>query len=282
MAVIFAGMTRPELDAAYDNRAAAADFPATMRDFQARSAALYRQWDARRDLAYGPAARQRYDRIGCGRADAPVFVFIHGGYWQATAKEDFAFCAAGPLGRGFDVVLAEYTLAPATTMTGIAAEIGMLLDHLAADPAGPGTAGRPLCLSGHSAGGHLAALHRAHPAVTAVLAISGLYDLEPIRLTRLNDALRLTGDEVAALSPIRRIGDGAPMVISVGAAELPELVRQSDDYAAACVAAGACVSLSHVAAADHFRVLDDLADPSGVQMTALAALPHSAAGIRPR
>jgi acetyl esterase/lipase len=73
-------------------------------------------------------------------------------------KEDFAFVAQGPLAHGFNVALAEYTLAPEATMTRIVAEIRSLLDHLAASANAAGFGGRPVCLSGHSAGGQLAAL----------------------------------------------------------------------------------------------------------------------------
>ncbi|MDK8871359.1 alpha/beta hydrolase [Paracoccus sp. SSJ] len=264
---IYRGMTRQELDTAYSNTGRIADFPALMRDFRARSDAFHAAHDCRRDLRYGPGARQTFDWFVSGRPDAPVFVFIHGGYWQSCVKEDFAFCAAGPLARGHDVILAEYTLAPEASMTQIVAEIGHLLDHLA-----PRLAGRRLCLAGHSAGGHLAAMHRGHPAVGSVLAISGLFDLEPIGLGQLNDKLQLTEAEIAACSPQRIIAPGAPTLVAVGAGELPELIRQSDDYAEACRQAGERAVLLHVPGCDHFQVLDDLAEPAGAQLTALAAL----------
>ncbi len=267
MATIYRGMNRAELDTAYSNTGRLADFPGLMRDYRARSDALYAARDCRRDLHYGPGLRQTYDWISCGQPDAPVFVFLHGGYWQHCVKEDFAFCAAGPLAQGHDVILAEYTLAPQAGMTQIVAEIGLLLDHLA-----PQLAGRPLCLAGHSAGGHLAAMHCGHPVVGKVLAISGLFDLEPIRLGELNDKLQLTEAEVAACSPQRNIAAGPPMLIAVGTDELPELIRQSRDYAETCRQAGERATLLHVSGCDHFQVLDDLADPQGVQLTALARL----------
>ena len=172
---------------------------------QARSAALYAAASVRRDLRYGAQPAQRFDWLSCGQPDAPLFVFVHGGYWQHCAKEDFAYAASGPLARGFDVILAEYTLAPIATMTDIVGEIGALLDYLANDPDGLGTAKRPIHLSGHSAGGHLTAVHRAHPAVVSALAISPLVDLEPISLCCLNDKLQLTAHEVEAYSPVRHV-----------------------------------------------------------------------------
>ena len=102
------------------------------------------------------------------------------------------------------------------------------------------------------------------------MPISALVDLEPISLSWLNDKLQLTAVEIAAYSPLRRIGKGVPMTVSVGAAELQELVRHSSDYAHACKMHGEQVVYLPVPECAHFSVLDDLALPDGVQMNALA------------
>lgn len=268
----YRGMDRDELDAAYSNTLAVAGFPAILADFQARSQRLYNKLSCRRDLQYGTRPRERYDWIPCGGPDAPTYVFIHGGYWQNCQKEDFAFIAEGPIARGYNVVLAEYTLAPEASMAEIVAEIGSLIDHLAADRDGLGLAGNPLCLSGHSAGGHLSAMHRAHPAVSTVHAISALVDLEPISLCWLNDKLKLTAREIADYSPLHHIRGGAPTMITVGADELVELVRHSTDYAIACESAGEPVGLMHVPGCHHFSMLEDLAKADGFQMNALDSI----------
>ncbi|CAB3759675.1 esterase [Burkholderia paludis] len=272
MTYLYRGMDRIALDAAYDNTRAVPDFPAVLADCQARSAKFYDTASCRRDLRYGDRPRTRYDWIDCGRHDAPTFVFIHGGYWQNCAKEDFAYVARGPLAAGFNVALAEYTLAPDASMTQIVGEIGSLLDHLASDRDRLGIAGRPLVLSGHSAGGHLTLQHRSHPAVTAALPISALVDLEPISLSWLDKKLKLSAHEIDAFSPLRHVGRGVPTVVAVGGAELAELVRHSDDYAAACRAAGETVELIHLPGCTHFSVLDTLANPDGRLVQALSGL----------
>lgn len=255
--------SRETLDAAYDNVGAIADAAALVAECRQRSDAFYATHVDARDRRYGPAPRQRYDLFRHPDPDASTFVFIHGGYWQGRDKEDFAFVARGPLDLGMHVVLAEYTLGPDATMTEIVAEIGTLLDVLQAD------GHRRIVLSGHSAGGHLAAMWRDHPAVTRALPVSGLFDLAPIAAGRLNDRLSITPDEIAACSPIHRIGSGAPMVVTVGDAELPELVRHSRDYADACRRAGECVAMVPVPGANHFSILFDLAGRRGVQLLAL-------------
>lgn len=255
-------MDRATLDAAYSN----GDPPA---DFKTRSAAFYSAHQGELDVRYGPAPRERYDffpALNGDRPDPSTFVFVHGGYWQSCDKELCAFVAEGPLGRGMNVVIAEYTLAPDASMTQIVAEIGRLLDFLVA------RGHQTLVLGGHSAGGHLTAMHRNHPAVRHALPVSGLFDLEPISAGRLNAKLRLSEEEIQRFSPMRHITHAAPMVVTVGDAERPELIRHSHDYAHACVAAGERVVYVPLPAADHFSILYDLAKPDGVQLLALAEL----------
>lgn len=120
--MIWRGMTRAELDAAYNNTAAVADSAQRLADWAERSIALRRKYPDRLDLPYGPRPRNRIDLFPCGESNAPLFVFIHGGYWQRNAKEMFACMAEGPLARGFDAALIGYTLAPDATLTDIVAE----------------------------------------------------------------------------------------------------------------------------------------------------------------
>jgi arylformamidase len=269
MTMLYRGMDRVALDAAYNNTKAIPDFAAVHAGFQARSAQLYETAACQRDIRYGLHPRQRFDLFHSRNSNAPTWIFIHGGYWQTLSKEDFAFVAEGPLAQGFNVVLVEYTLAPQSSMTQIVDEIGCLLDYISAnrDPLEIGHG--PVCLSGHSAGGHLSLVHRSHPLLTHAMSISPLIDLEPISLSWLNEKLNLTPREVDAYSPLRHIGKGAPMIIAVGAAELPELMRHASDYATAALKAGETVQYVAVDACTHFSILEDLAQPSGTLMSAL-------------
>jgi arylformamidase len=265
----YRGMDRAALDTAYNNVRADQDYQARMAGFKDRSDVLYREAAVKRDIAYGSEPRQRLDWISCGRAKAPTFVFIHGGYWQNYTKDELAFVAAGPLASGFNVALAEYTLAPEASMTGIVREIGLLLDFLSYGKGDVGFRAKPVCLCGHSAGGQLAALHRAHPAVTRTLSISALFELEPIALSWLNEKLRLTPTEVASFSPIHQIGTGAPAIVAIGDAELPELQRQSRDYSDALGQHVQEAMFLSLAGHSHFSILDDLSDPRGKIMSAV-------------
>lgn len=262
-------MDQKTLDDAYSNTKADPDWDATYARLQAESARLYHEFGCVRDIAYGPQPRERFDYLSCGATNAPLFIFIHGGYWQKCTKEDFALSARGALERDFDAVLVEYTLAPQASMTQIVGEIGMLLDFLGTSSEQYTSRNRVVVLSGHSAGGHLTAIHRNHPSIAYAFPVSGLYDLNPIALTNLNEKLQLTPDEIDVYSPQLHVMPGTPMTVAVGGAELPELLRQSREYADACAAIDSGVAYLEVPGRTHFAVCDDLANPNGVQMTAL-------------
>jgi arylformamidase len=272
LSTIYRGMNQASLDAAYNNTQAIADFPEVLKRFQVRSLNLYKQAACLRDINYGEKDRERFDWISCGNSNAPTFIFIHGGYWQNCSKEDFAFVAEGPLALGFNVVLAEYTLAPEASLTQIVAEIHRLLDYLKDDTAGLGIANSNVFLCGHSAGGHLTAIHRVHPLVSCAIAISSLVDLEPISLSWLNEKLRLSSSEINTFSPLYHVAKGAHTVVAVGENELPELVRQSKEYAAACWVAGESAEYLVVPGCNHFSVLEDLSMANGVLMNSINKL----------
>ena len=107
--VIWRGMTRAELDAAYNNSAAAENSAEKIAEWTSRSAKTRARPGALLDVVYGPRPNNRIDIFPCGGARAPLFVFIHGGYWQRNSKEPFACMAAGPLANGFDAALIGYT-----------------------------------------------------------------------------------------------------------------------------------------------------------------------------
>src|SRR5262249_15951679 len=220
--IIWRGMTRAQLDAAYNNTAAVRNSAAKLADWTERSKRVRAEQSELLDLEYGTRPRNRIDIFRCGKSHAPLLVYIHGGYWQRNAKEFFACLAEGPVARGFDAALVGYTLAPEATLTEIVGEVRMAIRWLRANGSRYGGAGAKLIVSGWSAGGHLTAMALAEADVG--LAISGIFDIEPCRLNYLNDALRMTMEEQLLLSPIRQLPSSSPpLVIAYGIAELPEL-----------------------------------------------------------
>ena len=263
MSAVYRNFSQAELDAAYNNRAAEPRLEAIKGDWEQRSKALYSRAKVDRDLAYGSGARQRLDFFHAPSGGRPTVAYIHGGYWQGNEKEPNAFIAEGLLAHDLNVALIEYTLAPAVTISAIVAEIRASIAWLVARLQPELGASRRLVVSGHSAGGHLTAMAAGLPGVSGALPISGLFDLEPIRLSYLNAALKMDFAEAGANSPIRFPLPSVPMSVAVGAAELPELVRQSEDYAVALLTAGRPVRKLLVPKANHFTILEEIAKPSG-------------------
>lgn len=267
----WAKASQAERDAAYNNGAAVSYSAQWAVERDAAAAAFRTAHPGHLDLSYGDGEREAWDLFPCGNPDAPCLVFIHGGYWQRNRREDFAHYAEGALAMGWSVAFNGYTLAPEASLTRIAWQVQAALDWLSAHGAQHGIAG-PIVASGWSAGGHLTALALEHPAVTAGLAISGIFELAPIRDTYLDAALKLTEQEVAELSPMRRPVVHKPLAIAYGSAELPELCRQSRDFHARRSAAHAPGPLVPVPGADHFQVLEALRVPGGSLLRVAATL----------
>jgi arylformamidase len=256
-------LSRAERDAAYDNIAAVPNSAALNVERGAASAAFRAAHSGHLDLRYGPRERNTWDLFPAANPDAPCLVFIHGGYWQRNSKDQFANLIAGAYALGWSAALPGYTLAPGATMTEIAVEIVTALDWLAANGNAHGIKG-PIVLSGWSAGGHLTALCLGHPSVRAGLAISGIFELGPLRDTNLNEKLQLTDKEVATLSPLRLPMVNKPLAIAYGTAELPALVSDSRDLHQRRTAAHLPGVLIPVASGNHFTIILALPDVRGI------------------
>jgi arylformamidase len=254
-------------DAAYDNNAAVPDSAAQAAARNAASAAYRAIHAGALDIPYGDAPRTALDLYPAADPAAPCLVFIHGGYWQRNSRDLFACFAEGPRAAGWSVAMPGHTLAPEASLAQIVAEIGQALDWLAEHGAAHGIAG-PLVLAGWSAGAHLAAMQLHHPAVVAGLAISGVYDLWPIRDTGLNRALTLTDTEVATLSPLRLPVVQKALTIAYGTEERPALVHDARDFQALRAAAHAPGALLPIEGAEHFSILNALRRPDGVLVRA--------------
>ena len=273
--MLYRGMDRAQLDAAYNNLAAVPSAPNLFADWTARSARFRERRHAHLDLAYGERPRERLDLFLADNPAAPTLAYIHGGYWQMTfqTKELYSALAEGAVSHGLNVAVVEYTLAPEARMDRIVGEvrqaISWLQEHLGDYGADPGR----IYVAGHSAGGHLTAMTMPLSAVRGGIAISGVYDLEPIRLNYLNEKLRLDEAEAQRNSPMLSFPPMAgPLIVTYGTAELPELCRQSIDYAQAWAGRGLPGHLLAIQGADHFTILETLAQPDGELMQALLTL----------
>ena len=170
---------------------------------------------------------------------APVQVFYHGGYWRSFKAADFAFVAERLTEAGVLVVIVNYALVPAVRIGELVRQCRAALAWVHANIARYGGDPNRIFVSGHSAGGHLVAAMAAmappagepdtRPLVQGGVALSGLFDLEPIRLCYLQETLQLTPAEVAANSPARHLPTAAkPLILAYGADELPGIRAPRD------------------------------------------------------
>jgi acetyl esterase/lipase len=264
-------LSQVERDAAYDNNTAVKNSAALIAERNEASGRLRGTLKSHLDLPYGERANNKIDLYPAARPDAPCLVFLHGGYWQRNSRELFAMLVEGVAAHGWSVAIPGYSLAPEVSLTDIVAEIPRALDWLAAHGASYGVTG-PVVLSGWSAGAHLVAMALDHPRVHAGLALSGVYDLAPIRDTGLNNALRLTDEEITGLSPLRLPVTQKRLDIAYGSNELPALVMDSINFHEKRAAAQAPGKLIPVEGADHFTILEALRRPDGILVEAARRL----------
>jgi arylformamidase len=256
-------MSQQDRDLGLNNGVAVAGSADLVAGWDRRSAEMRARYSAHLDLRYGPRERNRIDFLKAADG-APTLLFIHGGYWQTRAKETFAVFAGGPMAHGINVALIGYTLAPDATLDEIVAEIHGGLDFLVARLPGLGGDPRRIVVSGWSAGGHLTSMVLSHPHVQAGMAISGIYDLEPIRHSYLNVKLGL--DEAASRrnSPMMQAGGVLkPLSLVVGSAELPLLRKQTADFAGHRAKYGLPVTYEEIRGANHFSIMEELMSPAG-------------------
>lgn len=256
-------MSRQELDRGLNNGVAVPESTDIVAGWDQRSTLLRAQYPEHLDLRYGPRERNRIDFLKTAEG-GPTLLFIHGGYWQTRAKETFAVFATGPMAHGINVALIGYTLAPDASLDEIVREIHAGLDFLAAQlPALGGDTDRIVVL-GWSAGGHLTSMALSHPHVKAGMAISGIYDLEPIRHSYLNVKLGLDEAVARRNSPVEQAhGAAKPLSLVVGSAELPLLRRQTADFAAHRARYGLPVTYEEIPDANHFSIMEELLSPDG-------------------
>ena len=261
--------TDVDYEAEYNNRARVPENPSIMAGW-AKDAAAYRQRHAPRVIAYGPGARNSIDLFP-GNDEGPVVVFIHGGYWQALDGSFFSHLAGGLNAHGVSVAIPSYDLCPAVTVDEIIRQMRVATRELT-------RLGRSLVVSGHSAGGHLAACMlatdwQAYDAslpgdpVIAAYAISGLFDLGPLVGTSINKALQLDDATARTASPLfwKPPARGSLDAV-VGENESAEYFRQSRTIVEHWGAAGIATRFGVVAGANHFTAIAPLADP-GSPMT---------------
>ncbi len=259
-------LTQAQRDSRYNNSEAVANSVALVAEMREASAVVRAASPAGLDQAYGMTERRKIDLFPATDRGAPCLFFIHGGYWQRNSREGFSVLGEGVRAHGWSVAMPSYTLTPDGTMTNIVDEMRAALDWTRGQVSGP------IIVSGWSAGGHLTAMVLGHAAVHAGLAISGIFELGPVRDTYLNEKARITDGEIETLSPLRHPVVPKPMSIAYGSAELPPLVGDSRALHARRSAAHAAGALIPGPGDDHFTIVQSLRRKDGRLTRALLDL----------
>jgi arylformamidase len=225
----------------YNARASIPDHPYIFTRWLKESMQVRRSQPALFDIAYGDASGERLDFFPASRGDAPLLVFIHGGWWRSLDKADFSFIAPAYARAGFNVALTNYTLAPHASITEIVQQQLRALAWLYRNADKYDFNRDRIVVAGHSAGAHLAAMMMAAhwdiygsdlPAqlVKGGILMSGLYDLDPVRYADfVNVDLKLAEKDIPVLSPaLMPQPHPAPFITAYGALESDEFRRQTE------------------------------------------------------
>lgn len=288
---VWLDLDQEALDRAYDQAQWAPNMAQVLQSYATSSRRVRERIDPLR-LSYGPSNVEGLDFFDCGRADAPVHVFFHGGAWRSGKAQDYAFLAGMFLPAGVHLVLPDFDWVQdhGGDLRPIAKQARRALAWLHGNVERLGGNPQRLSVSGHSSGAHLAALlattdwaQHGLPAdlVKGSLLCSGVYELEPVRRSSRSRYVSIDDEAVQALSPIRHLAHARhPMVVAWGALESPEFERQGREFAAAAQSAGIAARTVVLPQRNHFEVLETLA--RGDEPLARAALELAFGGLRSR
>ncbi|MEV4615134.1 alpha/beta hydrolase [Kitasatospora sp. NPDC049258] len=268
MSPVYRQFDRAELDREYSPSSCVADLAAELAAYTEGSAAAHAAHPARRDERYGEQPPELLDYFPAAGPGAPLHVFVHGGYWQELDKADSAFAAPDFLRRGTAFAAIGYGLAPRWPPAEIVAQVRRAVRWLFGNAEELGFDPARVYLSGSSAGAHLAAMALLDPEpapghrIAGAALLSGVYDLEPISLSYVNEPLALDAEAARRLSPLHLPLAGLPpLLIARGEHETAEFARQQEEFAAAARAAGVPVHTMVAAGRNHFDLPLDLGRP---------------------
>lgn len=263
--------TQEELDAQYNLNMIFPDAASWYETFCERESKKVREdVDHRLDVSFGPTLAEHLDLYPAGE-NAPVFIYVHGGFWYLRTSKEFGFVARGPVSRGVATVVTDYALCPHVTIDEIVrqtrAAVAWVYQNAGSFGGDPGR----IHVAGHSAGGHLVAMLLAtdwdgeyglpNDIIKGATAISGLYDLAPFPYTFLQPKLQLTWDQVLRNSPILHVPDSTPPLLVVyGEDETDEFRRQSQEFFDAWRSKGLEGERLALPGKNHYDVIDGFLD----------------------
>ena len=260
------------LNAQYNVRHSVTDFERYTKLYRDLSDAAFASLQCYRDIPFGAGGNEKLDIFPAAHPDAPVLLFIHGGYWKALSKADSAFMAPALTAAGACVVVLEYDLVPDVDLDTIVSQVRRALAWVYQNICRYGGDPRRIFASGNSAGGHLVGMLLAGgwqskmklptDVLRGAIPISGIFDLEPLRHTFVNDWMQLSETNAWHNSPLFSLPtEGAgELFVCYGSLESDEFARQSTRFLEAWQAAGFNGHNLISPDKNHFDVVLDLAD----------------------
>ncbi|ASC64181.1 alpha/beta hydrolase [Achromobacter denitrificans] len=294
MATLYRNYDRAALDIQYNARATVPDIQPILKKYAEDSAEARRTLDCALDVPFGEHADESLDIFpaAAGARNAPVFVFIHGGYWRLLSKSDSSGMAPAFTRAGAVVVAVNYSLAPAVTLDRIVDQNRRALAWIHRHIAEYGGDPTRIHVCGSSAGGHLVGALLANgwhagyevppDLIRGAAPLSGLFDLRPLVHTHINEWMRMSEADAIRNSPALQLPQaGCPLVVSYGETETAEFKRQSDDYLAAWIERGFPGRYVPMPGTNHYDIVLSLNDPDSpltraiFEQMGLAPAPHS-------
>lgn len=258
--------TQAQIDAQYDVEQSVPDFMVYARHYTDESRLARHRLRCELDVPYGPTRDETLDIFPAARRGAPVFVFIHGGYWRMLSSKEFSCVALGLHELGITTVVMNYALCPKVSIDEITrqarAAVAWVLRRIERHGGDP----TRVVVGGHSAGGHLSAMCLqtawaedygfAQDPLAGAVMVSGLYDLQPLRFSLMQPLIQLDDGVIRRNSPLFTVrACKTPALITWGGAEPDEFRRQSEDFDAAWRAAGNGARRLAQPEANHFTAI---------------------------
>jgi arylformamidase len=284
MTEIYRGFDQEELDTQYRAAATVPNMQDFIDDYISLSAVARDTAKCITDIKFGPGEEETLDLFPVpGKTDAPLFVFIHGGYWRMLSKNESSFMAPNLVSHGVAVASINYTLVPPADIDQIVAECRRSIAWLYNNAAEHGIDPNRIYVGGSSAGGHLTGMMVAGgwqeelglPAdvIKGGVPMSGLLDMEPIVGCFVNEWMQMSMEDGLRNSPDRNLPqDGCPLVVAVGGDETDEFRRQSKDFADLWQSKGWQAEYLECAGINHFNAPLELCKPDSEMTQKLLAL----------
>lgn len=226
------------------------------------------------NVPYGDSPGSVLDIFPAEQEESPVQLYIHGGYWRGGSKNDYSFIAQPFVDAGVTMVLLEYDLCPSVTIGDIVHQARSGIAWCYQNISRYGGNPEQLYISGSSAGGHLVTMALNHDweraglppdLVKGAVAITGVYDLDPVFHVSVNEDIRLTPEQARDFSPmVYPPHNHTPLVIAVGASETPGWIQMSRDFFTLCSQRGIECGYLEVPGTHHFSISAQLGEPSSV------------------